>query len=41
KMEILEFQQNTDLAAAAVYYNRRKLNLFRIQADLTLADLKH
>ncbi|MCI31209.1 hypothetical protein A2U01_0052421, partial [Trifolium medium] len=38
-MEILEFQQNTHLAA--VYYNQGKPNLSRIQVDVTLGDLKH
>jgi hypothetical protein len=33
-MEILEFQQNTHLAA--VYYNNGKLNHFRIHADVHL-----
>jgi hypothetical protein len=39
KMENLEFQPNTHLAA--VYYNGREANLFRIHIDITLGDLKH
>jgi hypothetical protein len=38
-MEILEFQQNTNLAA--VYYNDMKPNHFRIHVDFTLVDLDY
>ncbi|MCI14784.1 hypothetical protein A2U01_0035916 [Trifolium medium] len=38
-MDIFSFQKNTHLAA--VYYNNKKSNLFRIKVDVTLVDLKH
>jgi hypothetical protein len=38
-IEILEFQQNTHLAA--VCYNNGKSSLFRIRVGVTLSDLKH
>jgi hypothetical protein len=39
KMKNLEFQPNTHIDA--VYYNGENVNLFRIQVDVTLGDLKH
>jgi hypothetical protein len=39
KMDIYQVLNNTHLAA--VYYNNRKLNLFRFHVDVTLADVNH
>ncbi|MCI46120.1 hypothetical protein A2U01_0067360, partial [Trifolium medium] len=39
KMDIYPVERNTHLVA--VYYNKGKTNLFRINVDVTLCDLNH